>query len=260
MDISMYLIVGALGLAFGSFLNVVIYRLPLGMGIAAGRSICPSCRKQLRWYHNIPLVSYLVLRGRCGLCGVRIPIRYPLVELLTMGVSVYFLWQYHLETPFFVFTSLAYALIVIVFIDLDHQIIPDWITLPGIVAGLAVSFVPGGIGIAASAIGLLVGGGSLYLAAVLGEKLFKKEAMGGGDIKMAAMLGAFLGWQKVLLLFVSAAGIGLVVSIIWMALSAKLRKERLIPFGPFLALGAMLAIMYGDQLIQFYIHNFLQID
>jgi leader peptidase (prepilin peptidase)/N-methyltransferase len=122
---------------------------------------------------------------------------------------------------------------------------------------LAASFVPGGIGILQSAIGLVVGGGSLFLAAVIGEKLFKKEAMGGGDIKMAAMLGAFLGWQKVLLLFMAAAAIGLVVSIIWMALSAKLRKERLIPFGPFLALGAMLAIVYGDRLIQFYVQNFL---
>jgi len=257
MDISTYLIVGTLGLAFGSFLNVVIYRLPLGKNVAAGRSFCPSCKNQLKWFHNIPVISYLALGGRCGFCRARIPIRYPLVELLTSGCSLYFLWQYHLQIPFYVFSTLCCALIVIFFIDLEHQLIPDWITLPGIAAGLTVSLVPGGIGMAASAIGLLVGGGSLYLAAVLGERLFKKEAMGGGDIKMAAMLGAFLGWQKVLLLFVAAAAIGLVVSIIWMTISAKLRKERLIPFGPFLALGAMLAIVYGDRLIQFYVQNFL---
>jgi len=257
MDIGLYMLIGALGLAVGSFLNVVIYRLPLGKPVAAGRSFCPICGRQLKWYHNIPIISYLALGGRCGFCRARIPIGYPLVELLTSGCSLYFLWQYHLGIPFFVFSALCCALIVIFFIDLDHQIIPDWITIPGIVAGLAVSVVPGGIGIAASAIGLAVGGGSLYLAAVLGEKLFRREAMGGGDIKMAAMLGAFLGWQKVLLLFVAAAMIGLIVSIIWMAISAKLRKERLIPFGPFLALGAMLAIVYGDRLIQFYVQNFL---
>ncbi|PWB76430.1 prepilin peptidase [candidate division GN15 bacterium] len=258
MDTSTYLIIGALGLAIGSFLNVVIYRLPIGRNIAVGRSYCPSCKTQLKWYHNIPVLSYIALGGRCGFCKTRISFRYPLVELLTAGCFVYFLRQYQLHIPFFVFSALCCALIVIFFIDLDHQIIPDWITLPGIMTGLAVSFVPGGIGIAASAIGLAVGGGSLYLAAVLGEKLFKKEAMGGGDIKMAAMLGTFLGWQKVLLLFISAAVIGLVVSIIWMLVSARLRKERLIPFGPFLALGAMLAIVYGDRLIQFYIQNFLR--
>jgi leader peptidase (prepilin peptidase)/N-methyltransferase len=211
----------------------------------------------LAWYHNVPVISFLALRGKCGFCHARISFRYPLVELLTAACSLYFLWQYHLTIPFFVFSSLGCALIVIFFIDLDHQIIPDWITLPGIVAGLAISFVPGGIGILQAVIGLFVGGGSLYLAAVVGEKLFKKEAMGGGDIKMAAMLGAFLGWQKVLLLFMAAATIGLVVSIVWMAISARLRKERLIPFGPFLALGAMLAIVYGDRLIQFYVQNFL---
>jgi leader peptidase (prepilin peptidase)/N-methyltransferase len=257
MNIGTYITVAAFGLVIGSFLNVVIYRLPLGMSVAAGRSFCPSCKTQLKWYHNIPVLSYMALRGKCGFCHAHISIRYPLVELLTAACGLYLLWQYHLSIPFYVFSALCCALIVIFFIDLDHQIIPDWITLPGIVAGLAASFVPGGIGILQSAIGLVVGGGSLFLAAVIGEKLFKKEAMGGGDIKMAAMLGAFLGWQKVLLLFMAAAAIGLVVSIIWMALSAKLRKERLIPFGPFLALGAMLAIVYGDRLIQFYVQNFL---
>jgi len=255
---SMYILVGLLGLAIGSFLNVVIYRLPLNMGLVSGRSICTKCRKQLKWYHNIPVLSYLVLRGKCGYCSAPISLRYPLVELISSACCLYFLRQYGLELPFYVFSALALALLAIFFIDLDHQIIPDWITLPGMVAGLAVSFVPGGIGIVSAGIGLLVGGGSLYLAAVLGDKLFKKESMGGGDIKMAAMLGAFLGWQKVLLIFVSGAGIGLVVSVIWMTVSEKIRNERVIPFGPFLALGAMLAIMYGDRLIRLYVENFLQ--
>ena len=150
-------------------------------------------------------------------------------------------------------------LLVIFFIDLDFQIIPDVITLPGILFGLGLSFLPGGIGIYSALIGLLAGGGSLFLIAILGDWLFKKESMGGGDIKMAAMLGAFLGWEKILLIFISASVIGLVVSLVIMCFSAKLRKERMIPFGPFLAVAAVLAISYGDQIIDFYVNNFLTV-
>ena len=153
---------------------------------------------------------------------------------------------------FIAMAALSSALLIVFFIDLDFQIIPDWITIPGMLVGLVVSLSPDGLGIIDSAIGLLVGGGSLLLVAMLGDWLFRKESMGGGDIKLAAMLGSFVGWQKVLLIFLSSAVIGLVVSLVIMAVSEKLRQTRLIPFGPFLALAAMLAIVYGDQIIRFY--------
>ncbi|MEE8576962.1 MAG: prepilin peptidase [candidate division Zixibacteria bacterium] len=247
------------GLSVGSFLNVLIFRMPRNKPFAMERSICPHCSEKLRWYHNIPLVSYLLLGGKCSFCKAKISLRYPLVEAANALLYLYFFWQLGLQPSFFIYAYLSSALLTIFFIDLDFQIIPDLLTLPGIAIGLAVSLLPDGIGIVQSAIGFLVGGGSLYLMAVLGEWLFKKEAMGGGDIKMCAMLGAFLGWQKVLFVFLAAAGIGLIVSIIMMVISAKLRETRMIPFGPFLATAAMVAILYGDKLIALYIDNFINI-
>ena len=245
--------VGLVGLVFGSFLNVVIYRIPRNELVRKGRSKCPKCGQQLRWYHNIPVISYLVLRGKCGFCGKKIALRYPVVELINAAMYLYFFWQFGFEYNFFVFSFLGSVLLAIFFIDLDFQIIPDVITLPGMILALTASFMPGGIGIVNAAIGLVIGGGSLYLIALLGDWLFKKESMGGGDIKMAAMLGAFLGWQKVLFIFISSAVIGLVISVALMLFSSKLRQERVVPFGPFLALAALLAILYGDSLINYYL-------
>ncbi|MFH1687211.1 MAG: prepilin peptidase [bacterium] len=241
-----------LGLAVGSFLNVVIFRLPRGTMFRFRRSICPQCEKQLAWYHNLPLVSYLVLGGKCAFCKKTISWRYPLVELLNAGFYALALVYFGLGWTALAYAALGSALLAIFFIDLDHQIIPDSITLPGIVAGLGVSFLPDGIGIVQAGIGMLVGGGSLLLIALLGDWLFKKESMGGGDIKMAAMLGAFLGWQKVLLVFICSAAIGLVISVAIMVFSEELRRTRQIPFGPFLVLAAVLAIVCGDQIIGFY--------
>jgi len=255
-----YIFIGLLGLSIGSFLNVVIYRIPRDKKFWAGRSFCPGCEKQLKWYHNIPLVSFLVLRGKCGFCGARISLRYPMVELLNALCYLYFAWEFGLSLELGIFAFLSSALITIFFIDVDFQIIPDLITLPGMVIGLAISFLPGGIGIVSSLIGLVVGGGALYLVALLGDWLFKKESMGGGDIKMAAMLGAFLGWQKVLFIFLASAGIGLVVSVILMFFSAKIREQRIVPFGPFIAMAAMVAIIWGDQIIAYYVVNFLHIQ
>ena len=246
-----------LGLIIGSFLNVVIHRVPLKTMFKNSRSECPKCLSQLKWYHNIPLLSYLFLGGKCAFCKEKISMRYPLVELLNSLAYGLFFLKFGMTSNFVVFSLIMSALIVIFFIDLDHQIIPDVITLPGILVGLAVSFLADGIGILNAFIGFLVGGVSLYLVALLGEYLFKKEAMGGGDIKMAAMLGAFLGWQKVLLIFMLSSVVGLVISIAIMTVSAKLRKERLIPFGPFIAIAAVVAITYGDQIINFYTQNFL---
>lgn len=258
MEYIIYILVVLVGLSVGSFLNVVIYRIPRKEKFMAIRSYCPHCKNNLKWYHNIPLLSYLFLLGKCGFCSKSIPVRYPLVELGNALIFAIFYYQYGLTFFSVIYALICSALIVVFFIDMEFMIIPDSITLPGIIIGLAVSFHPDGIGLVNALIGFAVGGGSLYLIAILGELLFKKESMGGGDIKMAAMLGAFLGWQKVLLIFISSAVIGLIISIAVMTYSAKVRKERMIPFGPFLAIAALLAIFYGDSIINYYITNFLQ--
>jgi len=259
METFIFIWVFLFGLAIGSFLNVVIYRVPRHKNFLMSRSVCPYCSHQLKWYHNIPMVSYLFLKGKCAFCKHPISFRYPLVEIINALVYVFFFWQWGMSINFFIYVILSSVLIVIFFIDLDFQIIPDVITLPCIVVGLAVSFLPGEIGIVKSLLGLLVGGGALYLIALLGDWLFKKESMGGGDIKMAAMLGAFVGWQKVILIFMSAAVIGLVVSVVLMLFSSQLRQKRIIPFGPFLAMAAMLSISYGERIINFYFTHFINL-
>ncbi|MDH3892009.1 MAG: prepilin peptidase [candidate division Zixibacteria bacterium] len=245
------------GLVVGSFLNVVIYRVPRKIGFVAGSSRCPHCSQPLKWFHNIPLLSFLALRGKCANCKESISLRYPLVELLNSLFYLYCYWQFGLSLHSVALGFLASSLLLIFFIDLDFQIIPDSITIPGMIVGLGISFAPGGIGIVNALIGLVVGGGALYAIAVLGDWLFKKESMGGGDIKMAAMLGSFMGWQKILLVFISSAVIGVVVTLGLMLFSARLRRERLVPFGPFLSVAAVLALVAGDRIIEFYISNFL---
>lgn len=257
-DLPFYILVLVLGGAVGSFLNVLIYRLPRNLPFIAGRSFCPACKSRIRFYDNIPLLSYLILRGKCRSCKARISLRYPLVELLNGAAYLFFLTYFGLTAMAAVYAALSSVLIVIFFIDLEFQIIPDWLTLPGMVLGLGASFLPGGIGVVGSVIGLIVGGVALYMVALLGDWLFKKESMGGGDIKMAAMLGAFLGWQKVILVFIGAAVIGLVMAVVWMMISRRVRSSRMIPFGPFLAIAAVGAILFGDRLISLYISHFLQ--
>lgn len=254
-----YIMAALIGLLFGSFLNVLIHRVPRKIGFVTGGSKCPHCSQPLRWFHNIPVLSYLVLRCKCATCSKPISFRYPLVEILNSGFYLYCFWHYGIGVQGVALAVLSSALLVIFFIDLDFQIIPDSITLPGMIVGLAVSLDPEGLGIVNSVIGLLVGGGALYAIAMLGDWLFKKESMGGGDIKMAAMLGSFLGWQKILLVFISSAVIGVVVTLALMIFSAKLRRERLVPFGPFLSAAAVLALVAGDQIIDFYVTNFLSI-
>jgi leader peptidase (prepilin peptidase) / N-methyltransferase len=258
-EIIIYIWVFFLGLAIGSFLNVLIYRIPRKIGFGMSRSFCPSCKAKIKFYDNIPVFSYIILGGKCRSCRSHISCRYPIVELLNGLGFAYFFAHYGLTADAIIYAALISLLITIFFIDLDFQIIPDLLSLSGMVLGLAVSVRADGIGIVNSLIGLLVGGGALYLIAMFGEWIFKKESMGGGDIKMAAMLGAFLGWQKVILIFFGAAGIALVTGIMMMIYSSKFRSSRVIPFGPFLAVAAVGAIIYGDAVISFYWHHFLQI-
>ncbi len=252
-----YLFLTLIGLSIGSFMNVLIYRLPRKIPLIFSRSSCPNCRMPIPFYCNIPVLSYLILLGHCKICRHPISPRYPFVEILNAAAYIlfYYLYGWSLQLPVHCF--LVSSLIAIFFIDLEFQIIPDAITIPGMIIGLASAIFVTPPGIINSVIGFFVGGLSLLAIAYLGEWLFKKESMGGGDIKMAAMLGAFVGWQKIILIFFGGAVIGMLVSIIWMPLSKKVRHERVIPFGPFLALAAFIIVVYGDQILKYYIENFL---
>lgn len=241
-----------LGITVGSFLNVCIYRVPAGLSIVKPRSRCPNCETAILWFHNIPLLSYLLLRGRCASCSVSIPVRYPLIEALT-GVGFLGCGWFFGPTPAAgVYCLFVAALIVITFIDLDHQIIPDVISLPGIIVGFFCSFAIPWLSWSDSLLGILLGGGSLWLVAVLYELLTKKEGMGGGDIKLLGMLGAFLGWKAILpIIFVSSL-IGSLIGVPLM-LVKKADSKLAIPFGPFLALGALIYLFWGPQLIAWYL-------
>jgi len=247
------LFVFLLGCCVGSFLNVCIYRLPQDLSIVAPRSYCPQCRAPIHGYDNIPLVSYLLLRGKCRNCGTRITWRYPLVEALSGGFAVALFVKYGLGFSFFSYSAFTAALLVITFIDLDHRIIPDLISLPGIGIGFLLSFFEPSLSVKDSLIGLVAGGGSLYLVAVAYEALTKREGMGGGDVKLLAMIGAWLGWKAVLFTLFFASLSGTVIGGGAM-LAQKQGRHSAIPFGPFLAFGALAYLFFGPQLIDWYLN------
>jgi leader peptidase (prepilin peptidase)/N-methyltransferase len=241
-----------LGAVIGSFLNVCIYRIPAGESIVHPPSRCPACGSGIRWYQNIPILSYLFLRGRCTGCGVRISPRYPLVEALTGLLFALVLYRFGFQWVTPVYWLFAAALIVITFIDLDHQIIPDVISLPGIVVGFLCSFAVPWLTWTDSLLGILVGGGSLYLVAVGYELLTRKEGMGGGDIKLLAMIGAFLGWKAVLPIVFISSFMGTLVGVPVMLIK-KADSRLAIPFGPFLAAAALFYLFWGPGLIRWYL-------
>ena len=250
MDWPIVAVVCAFGAMVGSFLNVCIYRLPRGESIVWPGSRCPSCQAPIPAYDNIPILSFLVLLGRCRRCRAPIRWRYPLVEALNGFGYLLLFWSYGLTWTTAAYALLFSSLLVVTFIDLDHQIIPDLITLPGIIIGLvAAAFVlpPGVPGFWGGLIGLLVGGGFFYVVAVM-----SRGGMGGGDIKLIAMIGAFLGWHLVLLTIFLASLTGAVVGLGLMAFKGMGRKTP-IPFGPFLALGAIMAIFWGTAILEWYL-------
>jgi leader peptidase (prepilin peptidase)/N-methyltransferase len=241
-----------LGAVIGSFLNVCIYRIPAGESVVRPRSRCPQCLTPIAWYQNIPILSYLLLRGRCGACGVRIAPRYALVEALTGALFLLVLWRFGLQSFVPVLWLFAAVLVVITFIDLDHQIIPDVISLPGIVVGFACSFLIPWVSWSDSLLGILAGGGSLYLVAWLYALLAKKEGMGGGDIKLLAMIGAFLGWKAVFPIIFFSSVLGVLVGVPLM-LVKRADGKLAIPFGPFLAAGSLAYLFWGPQIIRWYL-------
>ncbi len=261
------------GLVTGSFLNVCIVRIPRGRSIAKPASHCPACKEPIRYYDNIPIISFLFLRGKCRKCGEPISWRYPIVELMNGFFYVWIVREFGFGGETVLVMALCSALIVITFIDYDHQIIPDIITLPGMLVGLSLapffmyplaaplpfhlgSLLPhAGLYFTAflnSLIGLLLGAAPLFVIGLIWEKLRHVEAMGGGDVKLMGMVGSFIGWKGALLTIMIGALAGSIVGILLIVLKRH-KMEKVIPFGPFLAIGAIIAAFYGSDIISWYL-------
>lgn len=237
------------GAAVGSFLNVCIFRLPVNASIVKPLSQCPHCHHPIRFYDNIPLVSFIVLRGKCRDCGKKISWRYPLVELLTALLSLFLFLKFGLTLIFFVFFIFTAVLIVITFIDLDQQIIPDILTLPGIPVFFLLAIFVVKIPWLEALIGLLIGGGVLFAIAFIYELITKREGMGGGDIKLLAMIGGFLGWKSLIFILLVSSFTGAVVGITAMIIKKKDMKYA-VPFGPFLSAAAIAYLFWGDAFMR----------
>lgn len=263
------IIVFIFGSIAGSFLNVCIHRMPLGESVVWPRSHCPKCKKRIPGYDNIPFLSYILLKGRCRFCKEKISFRYFIVELLTALMLVALFRRYGLSYDFFFYMVLASGLIIATFVDIQHRIIPDEISVGGIIVGfilstikgfnlspLAFSFSP----LVNSLLGILAGGGIIYITGFVFDlvyfKLLKKppiqgetESIGGGDVKLLAMIGAFLGWKGALLTFFFAPFLGLIIGVI----NLIVKKDHTIPYGPFLSLGAFLSLFWGPRIISLFL-------
>ena len=242
-----------LGAVVGSFLNVCIYRIPAGKSIVSPPSSCPHCEHQIRWFQNVPILSYLFLGGKCASCHIGISLRYPAIETLTGLLFALVLYYFGFSIATLAYWVFVAALIVITFIDLDHQIIPDVISLPGIIVGFICSFFIPWLSWVDSLLGIVIGGGLLLTIAWIYEKVAKREGMGGGDIKLLGMLGAFLGWKAVLPVIFIASLIGSLVGVPLMLLQ-KGDTKLAIPFGPFLAFAATVYLFWGRDLVYWYLH------
>jgi leader peptidase (prepilin peptidase)/N-methyltransferase len=241
-----YLFAFVFGAIIGSFANVCIHRLPWRQSLVTPGSHCPFCQQPIRPWHNIPVLSYLWLGGRCIYCHVTISWRYPLVELLCGLLYVFVYHHFGFTVESVVFTLLTTALLIISFIDLAHKIVPNAITLPGILVGLLASITLTSVGIVNGMLGLCLGGGLFLLIA-----LVRPGGMGIGDVKLIAMIGAFLGWQAVLVTILLSASLGALVGISLILLKKKGRKDP-VPFGPFLAIGALIAMVWSTELLNWY--------
>lgn len=254
MNIYFIIFFTVLGAAVGSFLNVCIYRIPAGASIILPPSHCPVCKHAIRFYDNIPILSYIILRGRCRFCAAKISVRYPIVELLTALTSLIFFLKYGLSWAYlcnFLFTA---ALIVVTFIDLDHRIIPDVITLPGIPLFAAAAIFLLKLPYRESLLGIVIGGGVFYLVGLGYELIKKREGMGGGDIKLFAMIGGFLGWKSLIFVLLVSSFLGAVIGIS-VIIYKKGDMKYAIPFGPFLSIAAVSYLFWGDVFMKILIHG-----
>lgn len=244
----MSFIIFLFGAIVGSFLNVCVYRLPREKSIVFPRSFCPSCEKPIKFYDNIPIISYLYLMGKCRHCGARFSVKYPIVEFITAALFtlLYIITGLTVELP--VMLLFVSILIVISFIDLEFQIIPDILSLGGIVVGFLLSLVRTDFGMLDSIYGIFLGGGILFAIACGYQFLRKREGMGGGDIKLLGMIGAFCGFKGVIFSLMSGSLIGTIVGVPLMFIKGK-GTGYAIPFGPFLSLGALIFVFAGDRII-----------
>ncbi len=239
------------GTIVGSFLNVCIHRLPRGESVVSPRSRCPGCGTPIHAWDNIPLLSFVILRGRCRTCGQPISWRYPLVEGLTGLLFALTVARFGPTALAASSLLLVSALVIIAFVDLDHQIIPNVITLPGIPLGLLAGVIDGGPLILDRILGALTGAGFLYLVLLYGGALYGQDAMGEGDLNLMALVGAFLGWKAVVVTLLVGCLSGSLVGVTLIALR-RLGRRQHIPFGPFLALGALVSLLWGNALIAWY--------
>jgi len=257
-DLLLYVAVGLFGATIGSFLNVCIFRLPLGKSIVRPGSHCPSCRQPIRWYCNVPVVSWIFLRGRCADCSAGISARYPFVEALTGGVLLTLWLAYGVSPRFAVASMFALSLLVLFFTDLDHQLLPDAITLVGTGVGLALAWINPFLNgsdwerIWAALGGAALGSGLLWSFGWLYTKVRGVEAMGMGDVKMMAMVGAFTGPFGVLITIFAASLIGALIGIILIPLRGRSLQDTL-PFGCFLAPAAMASLVAGQKIAAAYL-------
>lgn len=239
------------GMCIGSFLNVCIYRLPAFKSIISPSSSCPTCGKTIKFYDNIPVLSYLILKGHCRYCKSPISLRYACVEIITGLLALCSFLKYGLSLQALIIFAFISALIVITYIDIDHKIIPNQITLPGIPIFLFAALIFPEMHLTDSLLGILSGGGSLFLIAWIYKAITQKAGMGGGDIKLLAMIGAMIGWKGVLFTIYAASATGTAVGVLLMLVKGKSIKFA-IPFGPFLSIGAITYIFLGELIIERY--------
>ena len=260
------LIVFIFGSIVGSFLNVCIHRMPKGESVVWPRSHCPKCQKRIPGYDNIPFISFILLRGRCRFCKERISLRYPLVELLAAFLTLALFVRFGLNYNFFLYMVMLWGLIIATFVDIQHRIIPDEVSVGGMIVGFIMVSITGFMfsplrynfgPLKQSLLGIIVGGGIIYLTGVLFDLVYFKwlkkpaingetESMGGGDVKLLAMIGAFMGPQKALLTFFLAPFLGIVIGII----NVVTKKDHTIPYGPFISLAALLSLFWSNKIIQ----------
>jgi leader peptidase (prepilin peptidase)/N-methyltransferase len=253
MDISsvMALFSIVFGMVLGSFANVCIYRIPINKSIVNPPSSCPRCGERIKFYDNVPLFSYILLGGKCRHCSDRISFQYPLVEAFFGLMSWVLFIRYGLSYQYFLLLLFIGLLIIISIIDLYHKIIPDLLSIPGIIIGFGASFLLARTHWADSLIGIIAGGGVLFLVAVIFERITGKEGMGGGDVKLLAMIGGWMGWKSLPFILLMSSFSGVLIGGGALLLSGKSHRTR-IPFGPFLSLGALIYLFFGSELIDWY--------
>lgn len=258
---TLFFLAGVLGAILGSFANVCIVRLPQDKSIIWPGSHCPLCEARLAWWENIPIFSFIILGGKCRHCSKAISVRYLIAEMVCVGLSLFTWWHFFDPLHYLVyFCLLVIPLVIISFIDIEHRIIPDSISISGIFVGLAVNTLLAGpnryLSYALdSVLGIVVGGGFLFLVAYVYEKLKKQEGLGGGDIKLIAMLGAFFGWKAAIFILMLSSVIGSLFGVILIIMMRKNTKYA-IPFGPFLTLAGLIQLYFGNRIINWYTHLF----